>query len=239
LTSNRFFVKQDNIDSSTALLENDEHIHLSKVARIKEKENVLLFDGQGTIYRARVEKIEKEKTRLKILDNVRKNPSLIKITLAQAVLKAKNMDFILQKTTEWGIAALIPVISHRSVVQIKDPEHKTERWNKIVLSAAKQSGTPFLPTVSPPQTLAELLKSRTDARRLVLTEKGGRLLKQILIEDPSSVIILTGPEGGWTDEEEQDILNHGFEAVCLGANILRAETAAVSGVAMVSHFWNT
>jgi 16S rRNA (uracil1498-N3)-methyltransferase len=221
------------------MLENEEHFHLKKVARIKEKENVWLFDGQGTSYLARVEKIDQNKTRLVILDRKENDPYRTNITLAQAVLKSKNMDFIIQKSTEWGISTFIPVISERSVVQIKNPEHKSERWSRIVLSAAKQSGAPFLPSVLPPQKLSALLGSREEERKLFFSEKGGKLLKDILKENPSSIIILIGPEGGWTDVEEQDILNHDYESVFLGANILRAETAAISSVAMVSHFWNT
>lgn len=250
MTSNRFSIKQNNIRSSSAFLDGEEHHHLSKVARIKPKEKVWLFDEQGTNYLARVEEITKERTRLAILERQIPPAPRVKITLAQALIKSKKMNSIIQKATELGVTTIIPVITARAVVRIEErAEKKLERWQKIIQAAAKQSKIHVLPSLSSPVTLEQLVGERDDARKLILSESRGKYLRDILVqgsdsggerkEPPSSVIILVGPEGGWTSKEEKFILDHGYEAVSLGKQVLRAETAALSSLAMISHFWNS
>jgi 16S rRNA (uracil1498-N3)-methyltransferase len=249
LTSNRFFIKKSDIQSSTLLLYGDEHHHLSRVARIKPGEEAWLFDEQGTNYLAKVEEIKKDMTRLSILQILDKNKPKIKITLAQALLKSKKMDIIIQKSTELAVTNIIPVVTARTIVKVKEKiRKKIERWKKIALEAAKQSQRSFLPSILPPMSIEKLIERRREEKKLLLSENRGRYLRDILIENSgselkmqepaSSVLILVGPEGGWTDEEEKYILNHGYEAVSLGGQILRAETAALCSLALISHFWN-
>jgi 16S rRNA (uracil1498-N3)-methyltransferase len=249
LTSNRFFIKKSDIHSSSVLLSGDEHHHLSKVVRIKPEEKVWLFDEQGTSYLAKVEEIRRDLTRLSILQTLDKNKPRIEITLAQALLKSKKMDTIIQKSTELAVSNIIPVVTARTIVKVEDKiQKKIQRWEKIALEAAKQSQGSFLPSISSPMNIEKLLEGRREERKLLLSENRGKYLRDILIESsgskprmpkpPSSVLILVGPEGGWTDEEEEYILNHGYEAVSLGGQILRADTAALSSLALISHFWN-
>jgi len=228
LTSNRFFIKQSNIRSSYVFLDGEEHHHLSRVARIKPGEKVWLFDERGTNYLARVEEVTKEKTRLAILERRVTPEPRVEITLAQALIKSKKMNSIIQKATELGVTTIIPVITARTVVRIEErAEKKLERWQKIIKAAAKQSKISFLPSISSPVTLEKLVEERDEAKKLVLSE------------NTSSAIILVGPEGGWTSEEEEYILDHAYEAVSLGRQVLRAETAALASLAMISHFWNS
>jgi len=249
LTSNRFFIKKSDIHSSSVLLYGDEHHHLSRVARIKPEEKVWLFDDCGTNYLAKVEEIRKDMTRLSILKTQDKNKPKIKISLAQALLKSKKMDIIIQKSTELAVSNIIPVITARTIVKVGDKiQKKIERWEKIALEAVKQSKSSFLPLISSPMHIEMLLEERREEKKLILSENRGKYLRDILIKNsgsklkipkpPSSVLILVGPEGGWTDEEEKYILNHGYEAVSLGGQILRAETAALCSLALISHFWN-
>lgn len=243
MTSNRFFIEKPEIDSSYIFLSGDEHHHLNHVVRIKTQEKVWLFDEQGTSYLARVEEIGREKTRLLILKKVTQKRPRLNIALGQALLRSKKMEFIIQKTTEWGIARFIPVVTQRSLIKIQTKSDKRiERWQRIAREASKQSGQVFSLSIEAPVPLTPFLKERKEKIRLLLSENQGKALKNILIQYqenvPSSVLILVGPEGGWSDEEEQDILSHGYEAVTLGKQILRAETAALSSVALISHFWN-
>jgi len=249
LTSNRFFIKKSNIHSSSLLLYGDEHHHLSKVARIKPEEKVWLFDERGTNYLAKVEETGKNMTRLSILQTLDKNKPKIKITLAQALLKSKKMDIIIQKSTELAVTNIIPVITARTIVKVEEKiQKKIERWKKIALEAVKQSQMSFLPSISSPIPIEKLVEGRGEERKLLLSENRGKYLRDILIENsgselrtpksPSSILILVGPEGGWTDEEEKYILNHGYEAVSLGGQTLRAETATLCSLALISHFWN-
>lgn len=249
MTSKRFFIKKSDLRSSTILLHEEEHHHLSRVARIKPEEKVWLFDEQGTSYLARVEEIRKNATRLSILEKLDKVKPKVNITLAQALIKSKKMDIIIQKSTELGITNIIPVITTRVIVKVEEKiQKKIERWNKIALEAVKQSQISFLPSILSPIPLKKLIEERHEEKKLLLSENRGKYLRDILIrnssselhieEPPSSVLILVGPEGGWTEEEEKYILKHGYEAVSLGRQILRAETAALCSLALISHFWN-
>lgn len=249
MTSKRFFIKKSDLRSSTILLHEEEHHHLSRVARIKPEEKVWLFDEQGTSYLARVEEIRKDATRLSILEKLDKEKPKVKITLAQALIKSKKMDIIIQKSAELGITNIIPVITTRVIVKVEEKiQKKIERWNKIALEAVKQSQISFLPSILSPIPLKKLIEERHEEKKLLLSENRGKYLRDILIrnsgselqieEPPSSVLILVGPEGGWTEEEEKYILKHGYEAVSLGRQILRAETAALCSLALISHFWN-
>lgn len=248
MTSDRFFIRQVQLDSPYVFLKGEEHHHLSHVSRIKTKDKVWLFDEKGKSYLARVEEIKKGKTKLLILEERKREEAKVKIILAQAMLKSKKMEFIIQKSAEMGITDFIPVMAFRSVTKIEEKtEKKLERWQKIAREGVKQSQSSWVPHILPPLPLDELIKEDIAEKKLLLSENRGKYLKDILLqyessqkEDlPSSLLILVGPEGGWTREEEELVLNNGFEAVSLGKNILRAETAAFYSVALISHFWNS
>lgn len=219
---------------------------MSNVARIKPGEIVWLLDKVGKQHRARVEEVGIEKTRLLILETKQRHRSGVRITLAQVMLKAKKMDLIIQKATELGSYAFQPIISERAVVKLHDgQDKKMNRWERITIEAAKQSGSAHLPKILPPMSLREFITREEKAQKYFLCERGGKYLRDILISPlieekkaPGSVILLVGPEGGWTDEEEQAIMENRYEAVSLGSLTLRSETAAIVGLAMVSHFWN-
>ncbi len=249
MTANRFFIRERNPQSSITFLYGEEHHHLSRVARIKPKDKVWLFDEQGNEYLARVDEIKKDGTQLTIIERRGKDEPIIKITLAQALLKSKKMDIILQKSAELGISTFIPVIAARSVAKIEAKiENKVERWKKIAREAAKQSGGSIQPSIFPPLSLQDFLEQRDEAKKIFLSENRGKYLRDILInpssrrprirKPPPSAVVLVGPEGGWTKEEEIDIVNHGFERVSLGKRILRAETAAICSLSVISQFWN-
>lgn len=240
MTSNRFYIKNAPRESSSILLEGDEHHHLSRVARIKPGERVWLFDEDGSEYLARVEEIRKESTILFILDKSQRGGGKTSITLAQALIKTKNMEFVLQKATELGMSAFVPILSSRSLIKIENKtEKKMERWRRIALESAKQCGRSFVPEIHLPTDLNAFIEQSREQKRLYFSEKGGKQLRDVLIcpMPPSSVVLLIGPEGGWTDEEEQDIVDCDFEAVSLGSLTLRSETAAIASLALVSHFW--
>ncbi len=246
MTSNRFSIRKNDLRSSTVRLSRAEHHHLSRVARIKLNEKVWLFDEDGTNYLARVDEIGKHETRLVIVEKRAKHEPRVRIILAQALLKSNKMENLIQKSTELGVAAIIPVTSARTIVRIGDRAvKKVERWQGIAREAAKQDPLCFAPLILPPINLKDLARDRNEDRKLLLSERKEKYLKEILLEPktsrelPSSLQILIGPEGGWTEQEEELILRSSYEAVSLGRRILRAETATISCLAMVSHFWNS
>lgn len=248
MTSNRFFIQRDGLQFPSAVLEGEEHHHLSVVARIKIKDTVWLFDDEGHHFLARVEEINRSNTRLTILEEKKRTEPRVHITLAQGILKQKKMDWVVQKATELGMMRFIPVITSRAIVKIDEKaDKKLSRWKKIALMATKQCGRSVLPEIQLPQKLADVLGESRESKKLCLSSTSGRYLKDILCPKSEtesghfypSLALLVGPEGGWTDEEETAIVEHDFEAVSLGMNVLRSETAALVGTAMIYHFWNT
>ena len=248
MTSHRFFLKSEQLHFPSAVLIGGEHHHLSVEARIKRNETVCLFDEEGNQYLARVDEINRLNTRLTILEEKKREEPKVRITLAQGLLKQKKMDWIVQKATELGIVRFIPVITSRVVVRLDERAgNKKSRWEKIALAAAKQCGRSVLPEILMPMKLEDVLRESHESKKLCLSSSSGRLFREILCPETEregipffpSAIFLVGPEGGWTDDEETAIVEHDFETFTLGANVLRSETAALSGLALVNHFWNT
>lgn len=246
MTSNHFPVKKRNLNPPYALLEDEEHHHLSRVLRIEPGKEVWLVDKEGSSYKAQVEEVGRHQTRLRIIEKKTPQTRRLRLSLAQALIKPKKMDLVIQKATELGASFIIPVEADRSVVKLGEKKAgRLQRWHKIAEEAAKQSRRQDIPIILAPQPFASFLRARNEDRRLVLCEDGGVRLKDILLSAPSgaeaaevlSVIALVGPEGGWTQKEKGLALESGFEAVSLGSCVLRSETAALAVLAALSIFW--
>jgi 16S rRNA (uracil1498-N3)-methyltransferase len=246
LTSNHFFIQHRLGGGPWLCLEGREHHHLSKVARLRPRDEIWLFDEEGTRYRTRIEDIGRERTRLRLLEKLGPNERRPKITLAQALFKAMPMDWVIQKATELGLFSFVPVLSERCVVKLEDRSgKKVQRWSQIAREASKQCRSGLVPAILAPLPLEDFLREWKAGKKLFLSEHRGLPLRDIVrpAQDskiqPSDVLILVGPEGGWTEAEEDKVLRRGYEAVSLGTNILRAETASLAAMAIISHFWGS
>jgi 16S rRNA (uracil1498-N3)-methyltransferase len=246
LTSNHFFIQKSLAGGPWLYLEGREHHHLSKVVRLRPRDEIWLFDEDGARYRARIEDIGRQRTCLKLLEKLEPTKRRSKITLAQALLKAKPMDWVIQKATELGMFSFVPVLSERCVVKLEDRSaQKVQRWSQIAREASKQCRIGRVPAILAPQPLDDFLREWEADKKLFLSEDHGLPLKDIVRSDrdserqPSDILILVGPEGGWTGPEEAKALRRGFEPVSLGPNILRAETASLAAMAILSHFWDS
>ena len=152
------------------------------------------------------------------------------------------MDFVVQKAAEFGLFAVVPILTSRSVARIDEGGgKKIERWTKIAREAAKQSKWGLIPRIHAVLDLEAFLKSRAGEIMVFFSENGGRPLRDVVLarsdRPPTEASALIGPEGGWTGAEEALMTAAGYEAVSLGGAILRAETAALSAAAILSHFW--
>jgi 16S rRNA (uracil1498-N3)-methyltransferase len=240
VTANQFFVPALPEGATRIVLEGEEHRHLARAARIRRGEEIWLFDGSGRRVLARVGRIKADRTEVAVLREEPPETPRTRIVLAQALMEAKKLEAVIEKAAELGCADFVPVLSARSLrPRGERADRKLERWARIVREAAKQCKSRLLTAVHPPRPLAELLRGPGTERCLALSEHGGRPLREILMDPaPPSVLLLVGPKGGWTKGEETAIRAAGVEAVSLGPRILRAETAAVAGAAMIAHFWN-
>lgn len=246
MTSSRFLVRQKNLHPPYARLDGEEHHHLSRVLRVRPGQKVWLMDEKGSSFRAEVVEVNRRQTRLLVLEREETSTSKIRLILAQALIRSRNMELIIQKATELGVRAVVPVDASRSVLRLEGREGaRLERWRKIAREAAKQSRRTDVPLVHVPQSFSEFLESRDEPKRFFLSEEGGTPFRDILINNSleagaqgnTGVILLVGPEGGWSEEEQQQAREQGFSAVSLGKRILRSETAAIAALATIQIFW--
>jgi 16S rRNA (uracil1498-N3)-methyltransferase len=236
LGARRLFVPADQLAGPTVTLAGSEHHHLATVLRARPGDTVTLFDGTGGEVEARVLRVDRERTQL-ALGARRSGPvATAATTLLCAIPRGPRMDLLVQKTVELGVAAIVPLLTARSVAR-PEPARR-ERWASIAREAARQCGRADLPLVAPPTSLADALADRTlPVRRFALFEREpGQGLGQALAAagEPAPTALLVGPEGGFEPAERDLARAAGFVGVGLGSRILRVETAAIVAVALTA-----
>ena len=213
--------------------------HLN-VLRVKNTEEIVLFNGNGKSYPALPEVLEKRRASVRILrEEATDNESPLNITLVQAVSAAERMDFTLQKSVELGVAEIRPVISERCVVRLSGEraEKRVVRWQEIVVSACEQSGRNIVPKVLPLTTYAQALQQLPqETTKLLMSLNRAQKLSDIRLQS-GKVVFMVGPEGGWTEKEEQQAFDAGFQSVTLGKRVLRTETASLAAIAAMQTLW--
>ena len=213
--------------------------HLN-VLRVKNTEEIVLFNGNGKSYPALPEVLEKRRASVRILrEESTDNESPLNITLVQAVSAAERMDFTLQKSVELGVAEIRPVISERCVVRLSGEraEKRVARWQEIVVSACEQSGRNVVPKVLPLTTYAQALQQLPqETTKLLMSLNRAQKLSDVQPQS-GKVVFMVGPEGGWTEKEEQQAFDAGFQSVTLGKRVLRTETASLAAIAAMQTLW--
>ena len=213
--------------------------HLN-VLRVKNTEEIVLFNGNGKSYPALPEVLEKRRASVRILrEEATDNESPLNITLVQAVSAAERMDFTLQKSVELGVAEIRPVISERCVVRLSGEraEKRVARWQEIVVSACEQSGRNIVPKVLPLTTYAQSLQQLPqETSKLLMSLNRAQKLSDIQPQS-GKVVFMVGPEGGWTEKEEQQAFDAGFQSVTLGKRVLRTETASLAAIVAMQTLW--
>lgn len=213
--------------------------HLN-VLRVKNTEEIVLFNGNGKAYPALPEVLEKRRASVRILrEEATDNESPLNITLVQALSAAERMDFTLQKSVELGVAEIRPVISERCVVRLSGEraEKRVARWQEIVVSACEQSGRNIVPKVLPLTTYAQALQQLPqETTKLLMSLNRAQKLSDVQPQS-GKVVFMVGPEGGWTEKEEQQAFDAGFQSVTLGKRVLRTETASLAAIATMQTLW--
>ncbi len=223
-----FYAPPENIGGGIAVIEGEELSHLVHVMRKKAGDEIVVVDGAGLAYRVVLESVSKRSAKGTIRDSHRwyHEPSA-SLTIAVGILKnPSRFDFLVEKVTEIGAGEIIPLATERTI-----PSHaKTDRWQRLALSAMKQSGRSFLPKVKELATLDEVIESSGGFKRKLIAHAEGEPLAGVAqggAADPPSTLILVGPEGGFSEEEVARCVSAGFRSVSLGERRLRTETAAV------------
>lgn len=229
----RFFVETENIIEDILYIEGEDYIHIKKVLRLKEKEKVEVSDGKSIEYICEIKEFHEENLELKILErNHFETESKVSIAVYQGLPKSEKMDYIVQKNTEIGVKEIIPIITKRAIVKIKDvkkEEKKLLRWRKIARESAKQSKRGLIPNINNILSLEYALEKAKDTEIIVFYEmENKKTLKSALKNiKNNNISIFIGPEGGFEEEEIEIIKTHKGKVVSLGKRILRTETASL------------
>ncbi len=240
----RFFVEDIDIDSALVRISGAEFAHLKKVLRLKAGAAVALFNGSGLELTGVIESIGKDMAVVRVggrFTNRRESP--LEITLLQGLVKKDKPEFIIQKATELGAKEVYFYSTSRTVPVISGgrSEDKIPRWRKISVEAAKQCGRTILPRISIVKDLKDALGLRRDALKLLFWEgEGVRSVKDVIkthltLPAGKGLVVLVGPEGGFSEEDVKTAVAEGFIPVGLGPRILRAETAAVAALSILQY----
>jgi 16S rRNA (uracil1498-N3)-methyltransferase len=210
------------------------------VLRLKPGALVAVFDGTGVEYEGIVAETHGRCVTVRV--RARTVPAVespLRLTLAQALVKGEKFDLVVQKATELGVARIVPLVTHRTIVGAYSPQ-RLERWRRIALEAAKQSRRTRLVQIEEPQPVRSLLEPLHEPA-LFCAEREGAPLREIATQwagaPPRRLLIFIGPEGGWTDEEIAAARRAGALLLSLGPRILRTETAGLVVLSMVQFLW--
>lgn len=239
----RFFTDPENISDGKIRIAEDAS-HITRVLRMSKGEEILVFDGTGVEYTARLCEISPNECLAEIVsEEVSSAEPLIKVSIFQGVPKSGKMETIIQKAVELGVYEIVPVEMERCVVKFsaKNRIEKTKRWNKVAVEAAKQCGRSLIPRVHEPieyEDALRIMKSLDLAIMPyeVLGHDGEKGLKGILKDfEGTSVGILIGPEGGFSDKEAKSAKDSEIRLIGLGKRILRTETVASAVVPIIMY----
>jgi 16S rRNA (uracil1498-N3)-methyltransferase len=228
--ADRFFTP-DPLGIGDYVLKGSEAHHLSAVRRFGPGDRVMLFNGDGCEYPAEVISVGKKSAVLHITATLTPQRELnFPVIVSSALPKGDRADFLIEKLTELGVTKFIPLITERSIVRPK--EAIVEKYRRVVIEASKQCGRNKLMEVEPPCNWDYLIK-RSDlprARYLLHTDEPTTQIDKPM----DGVVVAVGPEGGFTRGEIENALANGWQAICLGARVLRVETAALAAATLLS-----
>lgn len=241
----RFFVHTPSIGYKGPLfLKESEAYHAVRVLRMKPGEELVALNGQGDVYTCRVTSTRKTEVALEILNHVHLDPFPWRLTLFQALPKGKLMDDIVQKATELGVYRIVPLITQRTEVKLTEHDclAKLEKWNTTAREACKQCGGPWLPKIEMPYTLSSGIKTPCSynigfvASLEAQTQSFRFWFEKYQKENadfPKDISLWVGPEGDFLEEEYSLLRQNRVLPVTLGPLVLRCETAAIAGLAVI------
>jgi len=240
----RFFLPKKYIHGERATIAGAELEHMRKVLRLEPGDRVTLFDDEGWEHEGTIRSYSDGMGEIKILNSSRpERESLVRITLAQALGKGEKFDWVVEKATELGASAIVPFLCRRTVPKLDGAgrEKKVTRWQRIALSAAKQSGRTRIPEILGVMDFSDLVRRPwpSDLKLIFWENETTQGLARLKEEKSSvgSLLLVIGPEGGFTSDEVKEATENGFRSVGMGKRILRTETAAVTALSLAQFLW--
>lgn len=219
----------------------DDIAHHMHVLRLAIGDSITLFNGEGGEYTATLTAIDKKRASAEVKTFSPREAELpYSVTIAQALPEGAKIDWIVEKAVELGAAAIQPIAARRCVVRLSAERaaKKLEHWRGIVASAAEQCGRNRLPHVSEPVDFHEWVGQQNLHRRIMLSPRAEQSLSDwARHHPPQAVALLIGPEGGFTEQEEQSAVANGVLPLSIGPRVLRTETASLAALAALNAVW--
>ncbi|MBD6614567.1 16S rRNA (uracil(1498)-N(3))-methyltransferase [Komarekiella sp. 'clone 1'] len=225
----RIAIAPSQLQQGQILLTKDQQHYLGRVLRLREGDRFIAMDGIGKWWLAQLEGEQAQ-----VLEPLTVETELpVSITLIAALPKGNGFDEVVRCCTELGVACIAPVLSDRTLLH-PSPQ-KLERWRRIAAEAAEQSERSFVPTILEPVAFSTEL-SFVNSQRYICVARGDfpHLRDCLQYKKQRDIVIAIGPEGGWTEKEVQDAIASGFQPVSLGRRILRAVTAPVVALSLIT-----
>lgn len=234
----RVFTEQPLAEGETLSLEEAPSRHLAKVLRMGPGRELVLFNGQGGEYSARVSAVGKKALEVRITEfcsHERESP--LALELAIGISRGDRMDWVLQKATELGVSRISPLFTERTEVKLKGErlEKKQAHWRQVTISACEQCQRNRLPELAQATSLEQWLSRPNPGRRFVLHHRDSKGLPKN--ETPDQVALLVGPEGGLSEDEIEQARAGDCEPLTLGPRVLRTETAPVAAISLAQYLW--
>ena len=229
-----FFAKSLSINLTDKLDKSQSH-YVSKVMRVKENEVFSLFNSSGE-WEAKILNISKNIVEFNVRKQLRKKENIKELWLAFSPIKSNYFNFMIQKATELGVTRFIPIIFDRTIVR----KINKERLEKIIIEATEQSNRINIPTLEKPQNLKNFLSNNSKKIDLVFTDLNTSKKKlEVSKEGNKPLCAVVGPEGDFSEKERELILNFkDVKQLNINQNILRAETATISIISIISYILN-
>jgi|ERR1051326_356343 16S rRNA (uracil1498-N3)-methyltransferase len=212
----------------TVTVGGDEFHHSIRVVRLREGEAVEVFDRSGKMAHAIVESIAKDHAVLNIGDEIASRESSLDVALAMAIIQLEKFELVLQKATELGVRAIIPLVTDRIELRAERYAGKHERWERIVFEAVKQSGRSVVPSIESPTSFDDAI-ARAGFKILCDAD-----VPPSTAQPRDRATIFVGPEGGWSERELALARDHDAHFQRLGPRRLRAETAAIAALVIIT-----
>lgn len=232
----RHYCTLDEIQRDDILLQAEDARHLATVLRVAIDDEVECFDGNGAFRLYRIAEVGKRHVLLQAGGELTHVPlPNCLIHLYPSICKGERWDWLLEKAVELGVNSITPVLTTHCVVKLSPNEYsaKLEKWSRRLIEAAKQCGARYIPKLNPP-TLLNDLTFPSPAYVAALAEQTEPFVKCLPTKQPDVIAYFTGPEGDYTPEELQYLAQKDATFVSLGPQVLRAETAAICGLSLLS-----
>jgi len=230
-------------DEATAIITGSQAEHLARVLRAQPGTEADVVAGRH-VFHAQIAAVMSDEVRFNLMAEVEADPAL-PVTLVMSIYKFDRMEWAMEKATELGVAGIAPVIARRTDKHLAlAAEKRAERWRRIAHEAAQQARRADVPLIHDPVPLPQRARASAEGPRIVLAEQERTTTLRTVIEEAVNAAqnempvleIAIGPEGGWAPEEEALFDANGWRAASLGPRILRAETAAIAALAVITSF---